>query len=181
MDIPYEIIAATGLVLFCLIAWGLNLIALPGNWLAVAAIAMYAWIGPEEGRTSISWWILVAVFLIAVIGELLEFAAGALGAKRAGASRRTTVLAIVGSVAGALLGAVIGVPIPVVGPILAAVLFGAFGATAGAMFGEWTDGKSWRDSWTVGHAAFWGRLLGTLGKVAAGFLIVLCILFAVAL
>ena len=41
------------------------------------------------------------------------------------------------------------------------------------MYGEWTDGRSWRENWTIGHAAFWGRTFGTIGKVSAGLVIVL--------
>ncbi len=179
MSTTIEIAWALGLLLICTVAWGLNLIALPGNWFAVATVALYAWLGPEEGRAAVGWGVLAAVFGCALFGELLEFAAAALGAQRAGASRRATLLAILGSMVGAVLGAVVGLPIPLVGPVVAAVLFGALGATAGAMFGEWTDGKSWRESWPVGHAAFWGRLLGTVGKILAGLAILVVTLVAV--
>ncbi|SRR6056297_524745 len=177
MDITWAI----ALLLLCTLAWGLNLIALPGNWVAVGTLAFYAWLGPEEGRVAVGWGVLAATFGLALLGEIFEFAAAAMGAQRAGASRRTTLLAVVGSVVGAILGAVIGVPIPFFGPIIAAVLFGALGATGGAMFGEWTNGKTWRESWTVGHAAFWGRLAGTVGKIMAGFAILVVTLLALCL
>ncbi|QEG38786.1 DUF456 domain-containing protein [Roseimaritima ulvae] len=180
MSTTIEITWAVGLLLICTVGWGLNLIALPGNWFAVATVALYAWLGPEEGRVAVGWGVLAAVFVCALVGELLEFAAAAMGAQRAGASRRSTMLAIVGSMVGAVLGAVVGLPfIPVLGPVVAAVLFGALGATAGAMLGEWSDGKSWRESWPIGHAAFWGRLLGTVGKILAGLAILVVILLAV--
>jgi hypothetical protein len=142
-------------------------------------LGIYAWLGPDQGRTSVGWIPAVAAFAIALIGELFEFVAGAYGAKRAGASRRSTLYAVIGSLVGAIIGGIIGVPIPVIGSLVAALLFGAVGATAGAMYGEWTDGKSWRESWTVGHAAFWGRLLGTFGKVSAGAVIVLLVIVVV--
>ncbi|WP_442507279.1 DUF456 family protein [Novipirellula sp. SH528] len=173
------VLTAILLVVFCVVAWGLNLITLPGNWISVAAMALYAWLGPSEGRLAIGTATLSAAFLFALIGEIIEFAAGALGAQKAGASRRSTILAVVGSMAGALIGAFIGIPIPIVGPILAAILFGGVGATAGAIYGEWTDGRSWRESWSVGHAAFWGRTFGTLGKFMAGLAVVLAALIGV--
>ncbi len=173
------VLAAILLVVFCIVAWGLNLITLPGNWISVAAMALYAWLGPSEGRIAIGATTLAAAFLFALLGEIIEFAAGAMGAQKAGASRRSTLLAVVGSMAGALIGAFVGIPIPVVGPILAAILFGGVGATAGAIYGEWTDGRSWRESWSVGHAAFWGRTFGTLGKFAAGLAVVLAALIGV--
>ena len=59
------------------------------------------------------------------------------------------------------------------------MLFGGLGATAGAMYGHWSDGKPWKDSWTIGHAAFWGRTFGTLGKMLTGLLIVLAVILGV--
>lgn len=177
----WEVAWAVGLVLLCFVGWLLNLVSLPGNWLAVALVGGYLWLGPETGRASIGYAAAAVVFVLALIGELVEFIAGAMGASRAGASRRSTVFAVIGSMVGALAGGIIGVPIPIIGPLIAALLFGSLGATAGAMYGEWSDGKSWRDSWTVGHAAFWGRLFGTLGKILAGGAIVLTVVFAVIL
>lgn len=176
MEVTVAMLWALSLLTLCVVAWALNLIALPGNWIVVALVGLYVWLGPEEGRVALSWQLAVGTFIVALVGELIEFLAGAVGAQRAGASRRSTLLAVVGSLVGALVGAVVGLPIPVVGSVLAALLFGSAGATAGAMYGEWTNGKSWRDSWTVGHAAFWGRLLGTLGKLSSGLVILLAVL-----
>ncbi|MGV3484413.1 MAG: DUF456 domain-containing protein [Planctomycetaceae bacterium] len=166
------------LAVTCLVAWTLNLVALPGNWVAVAALAMYVWLGPDAGRAAVGVYVLVAGFAFAVVGELVEFAAAALGAKRAGASRRSTLYALLGSIVGALAGAVIGIPIPAIGSILAAILFGGAGATVGAMYGEWSGGTPWRESWAIGHAAFWGRTLGMIGKLAAGMAIVVLVILA---
>lgn len=164
---------AIGLIVLCVLAWGMNLIALPGNWISVALLALYAWLGPHEGRVAIGIVAVIFAFLFALIGEIVEFIASAVGAQKAGASRRSTFFAVIGSMIGAITGAAVGVPIPVIGSILAAILFAGLGATAGAMYGEWSDGKSWKESWTIGHAAFWGRTFGTIGKVSAGLAIVL--------
>jgi uncharacterized protein YqgC (DUF456 family) len=170
---------AIGLIVLCLAAWGTNLIALPGNWIAVALLALYAWLGPSEGRVAIGIVPVLLAFLFALIGEIVEFIASAMGAQKAGASRRSTFFAVVGSMVGAVAGAAIGVPVPVIGSVLAAILFGGLGATAGAMYGEWSDGKSWKESWTIGHAAFWGRTFGTIAKVMAGWVIVAIAMAAV--
>jgi uncharacterized protein len=169
---------ATVLAITCVVAWGLNLIALPGNWLAVGALALYAWLGPDQGRAAVSITVLIAAFVIGLVGEAIELAAAAMGAKRAGASRRSTLFALIGSIVGALVGAIVGLPVPAIGSVLAAILFGGAGATAGAMYGEWSDGKNWQESWAVGHAAFWGRTFGMLGKLAAGLAIVLLVFVA---
>jgi uncharacterized protein YqgC (DUF456 family) len=169
------------LVLLCVIAWGTNLIALPGNWFAVALLAVYAWLGPQESRATIGYVAVVIAFLCALLGEVIEFIAAAMGAQRAGASRKSTIYAVVGSVIGAIFGAVIGVPVPVIGSVLAAILFGGCGAAAGAMYGEWTDGRSWKENWSIGHAAFWGRTLGIFGKVSVGLVIVVIAIVCVIL
>ena len=166
------IVVAVLLVVASLVAWGLNLIALPGNWLCVLLIAGYAWLGPGEGRLSIGVGAVIGTFVLALIGEGIEFLAGAAGARKAGASKKSTLYSIIGSVAGAILGGIVGVPIPVVGSALAAILFGGIGAAAGAMYGEWTDGRKWRENWSIGHATFWGRTFGVLGKMVAGAVIV---------
>jgi len=173
-----SITSAITLALVCMAAWGLNLISLPGNWIAIASLAIYVWLGPDEGRLAIGWPTLAAAFALGVGGEVIELFAAAAGAKRAGASRRSTVFALIGSFVGAITGAVVGIPIPAIGSILAAVLFGGAGATLGAMYGEWSDGRPWRESWAVGHAAFWGRTMGMFGKMAAGFAMVVLVLIA---
>jgi len=164
------------LAITCVVAWGLNLVALPGNWIAVGSLALYVWLGPQESRAQIHWPVMLTVFVLALAGEAIELAAAAVGAKRAGASRRSTLFALIGSMIGAIVGAIVGIPIPAVGSILAAILFGGAGATVGAVYGEWSDGRPWRESWAVGHAAFWGRTFGMIGKLAAGLVIVVLIL-----
>ncbi|TWT98866.1 DUF456 domain-containing protein [Neorhodopirellula pilleata] len=175
------VLLAIALVVVCGAAWLLNLISLPGNWLAVLALAVYAWLGPETGRVGVGLLPVIAAFGLGLVGELFEFAAGAVGASRAGASRRATLYSIIGSIVGAITGGIVGLPVPVIGPVLAALLFGGLGATAGAMFAEWNDGRSWRENWRIGRAAFWGRTTGTVGKMVAGLAIVLICLFSVIL
>ena len=167
-------------VLLCMIAWAGNLIALPGNWVAVLVLLVYALVGPETGNASIGYIPVLAAFCFALLGEGFEFVAAALGAQKAGASRKATLLAMIGSMIGAILGAIVGLPVPIVGQVLAAILFGGLGATLGAMLGEWSNGSSWRESLPIGHAAFWGRTIGTLGKVAAGAVIVVIAMISVA-
>ncbi len=107
----------------------------------------------------------MTVVVLAVLGEIIELAAGALGVARTGGSRRSAMLALAGSLVGSVLGVVVGVPIPVVGSVIAAVLFAGMGAMAGAILGELSVGRTPGDGWQVGKAAFWGRLAGTLGKM----------------
>jgi len=171
-----DVLWAILLVLVLAAGWGLNLFGLPGNWINAAAVACYAWLFPAGQRLSISWWLVGAVVVLAVVGEVLELVAGAAGAARVGGSRRSAVLALAGSLVGSVLGAVIGLPIPLIGSLAAIVLGAALGALAGAMAGESWKGRDLDHGWQVGQAAFWGRLLGTAGKLAVGAAIVAVVL-----
>ncbi len=169
------------LVVALIVGWSINLFGLPGNWLNLAATICYVVFMPSDQRVSISWWVVGAVLFLAGLGELVELLAGAAGAAKVGGSRRGVVLALVGSFAGGLSGAIIGAPIPVVGSIIAILLFASLGALGGAMLGEWWKGRDWETRWQVGHAAFWGRLFGTVGKVSIGSVIVVVVLMALVL
>lgn len=166
-DILYYVWAVL-LVVACCGAWLTTFFALPGNWMMAGLAALFALLlGVEDGRGI--GWVTVGVLLgLAALAELIEFAAGAAGAAKEGASRRAMVLALAGTVAGSLAGAIVGVPIPVVGPIVGALGGGAAGAFAGAYAGETWKGKSTPESIAVGKGALIGRLLGTLGKLLLG-------------
>ncbi len=156
-------------VVCLLVGWCLTLFSMPGNWVMVAAAALYAWLSPDESQTvvALSWWIVLTLVGLAGLGELVEFGAGALGAKTTGGSKRGAVLAIVGSLVGSIVGGFVGLPFlpTVVGLLVAVVLFAAIGSLAGAMIGEAWKGKGLNETLKVGHAAFWGRILGTMAKV----------------
>jgi hypothetical protein len=146
----------------------LNLVALPGNWIVVGAAALFAWLLPVEAGRGISWTTVAVLLGLAVFGEVVEFVAGAAGAARQGASRRAIVLSIVGAVAGSIVGLGIGAPIPIIGSLVMAVLGGAGGAFAGAYLGETWKGRDEPERLAAGRGAFFGRIWGTVGKLAVG-------------
>ncbi len=152
--------------------WGLNFLGLPGNWLIVLLAITWIWLGPEQ--YAFSWKVLIPLLLLAIVGEVIEFAASVLGAKKLGGSNRGATLSVIGGMMGAILGAVMGIPIPIpiVGVLLGSVLFAALGAMAGAMIGEHWHGKTIQESAKIGGAAFLGRLLGTVGKLTVGAVMV---------
>ena len=147
------------------VGWILTLLSLPGNWLMLLAAVLYAYLLPPETAVSIGWGVVFAMAVLALLGELLEFAAGAMGATRQGGSKRGAILAALGAVPGAILGAIVGSLIPIVLQIVAVVVFAGLGALGGAMLGEWWKGRTLGESWRVGQGAFWGRILGSLAKV----------------
>lgn len=167
-----DILWAVLLAIVLLIGWSLNLFGMPGNWLNVLATVVYALLMPVGQRVSIGLMVVITVIALALLGEAIEFVAGAAGAKKAGASRRGALLALVGGLIGAIVGIFVGIPVPVVGSIIAALLFAGVGSLAGAVLGETWAGRDAEHSWQVGKAAFWGRLWGMLGKILVGWVIV---------
>lgn len=145
----------------------MNWAALPGNWLIVVGTALFCWF-VRSGQHSVSWYVVALLLLLAIVGEVLEFVAGTAGAAKQGASRRAMALSVIGSIVGSVAGAFIGIPIPLIGSAIAALVGGALGAAAGAAVGEDWKGRDFQGSMEVGAAAFWGRILGTAGKLVVG-------------
>jgi uncharacterized protein YqgC (DUF456 family) len=163
-----EILWAFVLAAVLVVCWAANLLGAPGNWAMLLAAAVYWWFAPAGERVHFSWGVLVAMAVLAALGEVVEFAAGAAGASKAGGSKRSAALALAGSLLGGLVGLFVGLPIPVVGQIAAALIFASLGAMGGAVLGEHWKGRTLEEGMKVGQAAFWGRLWGTLGKAACG-------------
>lgn len=162
------VIWASLFILAVLFFWATNLIGLPGNWLIAVTTAMYVWLTRSPDSGTIGWWVIGVVMALAIFGEIVELAASSVGVKRVGGARRSSVLALVGSIVGAITGVIVGVPIPIVGSVIAALAFGGIGAFAGAWIGEVSAGRSYSQSSRVGEAAFWGRIVGTLSKTMIG-------------
>jgi uncharacterized protein len=158
------------LVLALAAGWLLTLVGMPGNWLMAAATAAYAYLAPPASRAAIGWKVVAVLFVLALLGEILELVAGAVGATKAGGTRRGALLAVLGSIIGGILGVIVGLPVPMVGSFIAALLFAGLGALAGAMLDGYWAGQDMRVNWQVGKAAFWGRLAGTMGKTLVGAL-----------
>ena len=117
-----------------------------GIWLT-AAVDGYRHLG--------LWWLLI-IGAIGVLGVIVDFVAGALGAKRVGASRR----ALWGATIGSIVGVFFGIP---------GLLFGPF---IGAILGELASGNSVLRSAHVGVGTWLGLLFGTLLKLVLSFLMV---------
>jgi uncharacterized protein YqgC (DUF456 family) len=156
------------LVAGSILAWLLNLVALPGNWIVVGLAALFAWLLPVQAEQGMSWTTVAVLLGLAVLGEVIEFVAGAAGAAKQGASRRAIALSIVGAIMGSIVGLVIGTPIPIIGSLVMAVLGGAAGAFAGAYVGEVWKGRAEQERMAAGRGAFFGRIWGTVGKLAVG-------------
>ena len=173
-----EFFWAVLLLLILVVCWGLTLLGMPGNWIMLGAAIGYLFLVPADSPVAIGWFTILALLILATLGELLEFLAGALGVAKAGGSKRGAILALVGSIVGGIAGLFVGLPVPIVGSLLGAVLLAGIGAFAGAVVGEQWKGRDLDESMKIGHAAFWGRLLGTVAKSAVGAIMVGAVLIA---
>ncbi len=151
-------------VLWLVNAVGVVMVALqlPGTWLMLLAtglVAWWQWDGLPEQRL-IGWWVLASLLALAVLGEIVEAVAGALGARKAGGTKRGALLAIVGGIAGAIAGTFL-IPIPIIGTLLGAAL----GAGAMSMLGDKWAGRSYGDAFRAGRGAAVGKFAGSVGKL----------------
>jgi uncharacterized protein YqgC (DUF456 family) len=129
---------------------GTVLPALPGTAFVLGGIVLAAWI---DDFTRVGLGTLAVVAALAVAAWVLDYAAGLLGARRAGASRQALVGAALGTVAGLLMG-VVGV---------------LFMPLVGAAIGEYLARRDERNALRVGIATWLGILAGLLAKVALAF------------
>jgi uncharacterized protein YqgC (DUF456 family) len=164
------------LLLLAVNALGVLLVAmsLPGTWLIAAATALFAWLHGYPRLLGIAP--LVVLLGIALAAEVVEFVAGAAGVRSAGGSAR----AAAGAVAGGLIGGIAGtfvIPIPILGSVLGAAL----GSFAGAFLAERPGERGLDARVDSGKAAFRGRLIGTLLKLAAAVLMWIVVALALVL
>ncbi len=159
---------AIGLVTAGFVCWLTNLFSLPGNWALLGITALFAWLVPQDTLRGVTWYTVWALLALAIAGEIIEFVAGAAGAAKRGASRRSIWLSLFGALVGSIGGAIIGLPIAVVGSPIAALLGGAAGAFIGAYSGEAWAARPHDHSVEVAKGAFVGRIWGTVGKFAVG-------------
>jgi hypothetical protein len=132
---------------------GTVLPVLPGTVLVWGGIVLGAWID-DFTRVSIA-----TVAVISVLGLLawgLDYAAGLLGARRAGASRLALLGAAVGTVVGLFMG-------------LVGVLFMPL---VGAAVGEYLAQKDHARAAKVGMATWVGIMVGLIAKVVLAFIMV---------
>ncbi len=126
---------------------------LPGTLLVWAGIMLGAWID-DFSRVGIST--VVVVTVLAVLAWGLDYVAGLMGAKRAGASK----LALLGAAAGTVLGLFMG---------LVGVLFMPL---VGAAVGEYLAQKDQTRAVRVGVATWVGIMVGLIAKVVLAFIMV---------
>jgi uncharacterized protein YqgC (DUF456 family) len=131
---------------------------LPGVWMIFGATLLYAVV---TGFAQVGGGMLLALALLAVTGEVVEYLLGIVGARRFGSSNRGIVFSILGGFAGAVVGA--------------PLLFG-FGAVLGALAGAFLGAvlielltygpREWKQAVRSGWGSFLGRIAGMIMKVS---------------
>jgi uncharacterized protein YqgC (DUF456 family) len=132
---------------------GTVLPVLPGTVLVWGGIVLGAWI---DDFTRVGVTTLAVVTVLAVLAWGLDYVAGLMGAKKAGASK----LALLGAAAGTVVGLFMG---------LVGVLFMPL---VGAAAGEYLAQKNQARAVKVGIATWVGIMVGLIAKVVLAFIMV---------
>jgi uncharacterized protein YqgC (DUF456 family) len=132
---------------------GTVLPALPGTLFVLAGIVLGAWI---DGFARVGWGSVAVVSALALLAWVLDYIAGLLGARRAGASRQAVIGAALGTVAGLFMG-------------LVGVLFMPL---VGAAAGEYLARKDHQQAVKVGIATWLGIMAGLAAKVVIAFMMI---------
>lgn len=164
-------VAAILVVVASVLGIALTVVTLPGAWLAVAVGAGVCLWRPEL----MSWWAVGGAAGLALLAEVVEFGASAVGAAKGGGGKAGAIGSIIGSLLGAILGAALFF-------VVGAIVGGVVGAALGALIAErGIAKKTWEESAKVGWGAAVGRFLATVFKTlfAAAIALVLTITLAV--
>ena len=148
------------IALFAIGLAGTILPTLPGNILIFAGALVYGIFTEFE---EVTLWVLAALAGISIGSQVLDYVAGAYGAKRFGASK----YGIWGAIIGGILGFII---LNIVGLIV--------GVFLGAIVPEMLLGQNLREALRVGWGSLLGFLGGTLMKFVLGLVTIGIFLFA---
>jgi len=146
------LLVAVGLV-------GTVLPAIPGVPLIFLGLFVAAW---AEGFQHVGMGTITVLGVMALIAYGVDLAAGALGAKKFGASR----LAVVGAMVGAVVGLFMGIPGVLVGPFV------------GAAAGEFVARRDLLQAGRAGFGTWLGLVVGAAVKIAISFSMVAVFLAA---
>jgi uncharacterized protein YqgC (DUF456 family) len=171
LEILGGILAIGGWILFAAALLGgliLSMVGLFGSWIILAAVVIaYA----ASGFQYFSIWGMAILLALAILGEVLETGASAMGASRFGGSRGGMVAAVVGCIVGAIIGSPF---LLIIGAIIGACL----GAFIGATLYEFIVME--RDAGDAAYTGF-GAALGKVAGMLLKFLIALIMVLVLSL
>ncbi len=143
-----EVIALLLIITFTVISAVTIWLNLPGSFLMLGFIFVWAWVG-DFGLISVAE--ILIILGIMLLLEIMEYALGGLAAKYSGAEKRSAILAIIGGLVGTII---LGSLFFVVGAVIGLFL----GSYLGAYWGELQAGK---DQSSARRAAM-GALMGSI-------------------
>ena len=150
---------------FCSIAMivaglaGIILPVLPGTALVLAGMVLGAW---ADDFTRVGWVTITVLSVLALVAWVLDYVAGLMGAKRAGASKLALLGAAIGTIVGIFMG-LIGV---------------FFMPLVGAAVGEYLAQRDEKRAMHVGIATWVGIMLGMVAKIGIAFVMIGVFVFA---
>jgi uncharacterized protein len=149
MDI-YTILLIIFAILFILAGLaGLVLPLLPGPFLIYTGLFLAAW---AEDFVYVGWVTLLLLAFLMIIAHVLDFLAGAFGAKQYGAGKKAVFGAIIGTFAGLFFG--------IIGTLIMPLL--------GAVIGQLFEKNDLHSAGRAGLGTWIGFLIGMAAKIALG-------------
>lgn len=131
--------------------FGTFLPLLPGIWMMFAGMLLIAWQGNFQ---HIGYGTLGILLTLTIIAHVVDYIAGAMGAKKFGASRYAIIGAFIGAIVGLFMG-IIGV---IIGPFI------------GAVMGELMASKGLDEATKAGIGTWLGLLVGMVLKIVIAFM-----------
>lgn len=153
MDTTSLLMHLLGVALILVGLAGAVLPALPGLPLVFGGLWAIAWTGDYQRVGTVT---LAVLAVLLVLGLLLDFVAGSLGARKFGASPQ----AVGGALLGAFVGMFFGLPGLVLGPFL------------GAMLGELKARRTVGEAAVSGIGAWVGLMLGIVAKLVIALVMI---------
>lgn len=146
-------LSVLGMLMILIGLAGIVLPVLPGTGLILAGMVVGAW---ADGFTRVGGVTLAFLGVLALVAWVLDYVAGLLGAKRAGASPLALLGAAVGTVVGLFMGFVGVFFMPLVG----------------AAAGEYIAQRDQRRAMHVGVATWLGMMVGMVAKIGIAFVMI---------
>lgn len=161
MDYLYVIL----FIVFMILGVLLQIISLPGNWVAIALLIIWKFIGPASSADNLTWTFIIILAAMAAAGELMEWFIQLKIGKKLGSTTKGNIGGIIGSIVGAIL------LLPLFfgfGALIGALL----GAYAGCLVAELLQGRQGKEARKAAWGVFVGRFLGMGLKMGIGILII---------
>ncbi len=141
----------------------------PGTLLILGDVIVYSLI---TGFEKIGFKIIIALVLISLLAETVDFLMGVAGARKYGSSKTGVVFSIIGGI----IGAIVMIPI-LLG--LGAVIGAFLGGFAGAFLGEYLERQKLKPALRAGYGALVGRIAGVLFKGSLAIVMVVITMSAI--